>query len=248
MTFDVTGVFSYACRLWKRDRELLLGFAGFFLFLPQLAMKLFVPLLPAFPDMRDQAALKAWLDAVESWYGQFGSIVLLVSLAVLFGTLAIFTLYLDPERPDGRAALIRALRLSPRYLLTAVLVALPVQVGFLFFFLPGFSVQGRLLVALPALVAERPIGALGAMSRSLALTRGNGLVLAGFGCIVLIAGEVLASPFQAMGTALDGAPMANPVVAVLLDAAAAAGLTIGMTAAVLIQIALYRRLRSSRGI
>jgi hypothetical protein len=242
MTLDVMGVFGDAWRLWKRDRELLLGFAGFFLFLPHLATKMFIPALPAFPDMRDRAAFRAWLDAAQSWYGQYSLIILLFSLVILFGTLAIFTLYLDPERPDGRAALGRALRLSPRFLLAAILVSLPVQLGLLFLFLPGFYVQGRLLVALPALVAERPIGAGRAMSRSLMLTRGNGLVLAGFGCIVLIAGYVLASPFETMGKTLDGAPMANPVVAALLDAASAAGLTMGIVAGILIQVALYRRL------
>ena len=55
-------------------------------------------------------------------------------------------------------------------------------------------------------------------------------------------------PFIAIGKGFGGAPMANPVVAGLLDLAAAAGVTIALLGTILIQVALYRRLRSSRGI
>ena len=48
--------------------------------------------------------------------------------------------------------------------------------------------------------------------------------------------------------ALDGAPMANPVVATMLDFGSAAGLTAGALASILIEIALYRRLAASKGI
>jgi hypothetical protein len=248
MTLDVNGVFSDAWRLWKRDRDLLIGVAGFFLFVPELAMKLFVALPPDPPSPLDRAALKAWLDALESWSSQFSLIVILLSLIALFGTVTLFTLYLDPERPDARRALARALRLFPRFLLLSFLVAVPVYFGLMLLYLPGFYAQGRLMLAFPVVVADQPRGARGAMSRSLILTRGHGLVLAGFACVMLLGGNLLSWPFLALGKALDGAPMANPVVAVLLDIGAAAGATVGALAGILIQIALYRRLTSSRGI
>ena len=74
------------------------------------------------------------------------------------------------------------------------------------------------------------------------------MVLAGFACIVLLAGNLLSLPFMALGKMLGGAPMANPVVAALLDIGAAAGATVGVLGGILIQVALYRRLTSSRGI
>ncbi|MEO7170740.1 MAG: hypothetical protein ABIY39_10235 [Sphingomonas sp.] len=248
MTLNVIGVFNDAWKLWKRDRELLIGVAGFFLFVPQLALKLFVPLPPDLPDFGDAAKLRAWVDAAESWSSQYSLIVILLWLVTLFGSVAVFTLYLDPDRPEARRALARALRLSPRFLLLTILVALPVQFGLIFLLLPGFYAQGRLLLALPAVVAEQPQGALASISRSMALTRGHGMVLAGMGCIVLLAGDLLSRPFIAIGRMLGGAPMANPVVAGLLDTGAAAGVTVALLGGILIQVALYRRLVSSRGI
>lgn len=248
MSLDVIGVFKDAWRLWKRDHDLLIGVAGFFLFVPQLALKLFVAMPPDLPSPIDEAKFRAWLDAVESWSSQYSLFVILFSLITLFGSVAVFTLYLDPERPDARRALVRALRLAPRFLLLTILVAVPVQIGLLLLFLPGFYLQGRLLIALPALVAEQPVGAGRSMARSFALTRGHGMVLAGFACITLLAGDLLSRPFMALGRSLDGAPMANPVVAGLLDLAAAAGVTIALLGTILIQVALYRRLTSSRGI
>jgi hypothetical protein len=248
MTLDVNGVFSDAWRLWKRDRDLLIGVAGFFLFVPELAMKLFVALPPKTPATLDQAALKAWVDAMESWSNQYSLLVVALALVSLFGVVAVFTLYLDPERPDVGRGLARALRLFPRFLLLSILVAIPVYFGLVFFYLPGFYAQGRLLLAAPAVVADQPYGAIGSMSRSLTLTRGHGLILAGFGCMSLLAGNLLSWPFEAIGGTLDGAPMANPVVAALLDIGSAAGATVGVLGAILVQIALYRRLTSSRGI
>jgi hypothetical protein len=248
MTLDVNGVFGDAWRLWKRDRDLLIGVAGFFLFVPELAMKLFVALPPKTPATLDQAALKAWLDAMESWSNQYSLLVVVLALVSLFGVVAVFTVYLDPERPDVARGLVRALRLFPRFLLLSILVAIPVYFGLMLFYLPGFYAQGRLLLAAPAVVAEQPYGAIGSMSRSLTLTRGHGLILAGFGCMSLLAGNLLSWPFEAIGGTLDGAPMANPVVAALLDIGSAAGATVGVLGAILVQVALYRRLTSSRGI
>jgi len=248
MTLDVNGVFGDAWRLWKRDRDLLIGVAGFFLFVPELAMKLFVALPPKTPASLDRAALRAWLDAMESWSDQYSLRVALLALVSLFGVVAVFSLYLDPERPDVRRALVRALRLFPRFLLLSFLVAIPVYFGLMLLYLPGFYAQGRLMLAAPVAVADQPCGAVRSMSRSLVLTRGHGLILAGFGCMSLLAGNLLSWPFEVIGGMLDGAPMANPVVAALLDIGAAAGSTVGVLGAVLVQIALYRRLTSSRGI
>ncbi len=104
------------------------------------------------------------------------------------------------------------------------------------------------MLTAPVLVADRPKGVLAAIARSLTLTSGHGLVLAGFACVTLFGGSLLAMPFRAIARALDGAPMANPVVALLLDSGVAAGMAAGMLAAILIEIALYRRLSPSTGI
>lgn len=249
MTLDVAGVFADAWQMWKRDRELLLAVVGLFLFLPDLVIELYVPPMPVPTGaITDPAVMKSWWPQVEAWSSHYSPIVTIAGLAAMFGTLMIFTLYLDPRRPNARVALLRTLTLAPCYLLAALLISLAVNIGLLLFVLPGLYALGRLMLSVPALVADRTRGVLGAISRSLALTAGNGLVLAGFACIALFAESLLSSPFHALGKAMDGAPMANPVVAVLLDTGAAAGVAAGLLGAILIEVALYRRLAASKGI
>ena len=243
MTLDVAGVFADAWRMWKRDRDLLLGVAGLFLFVPQLAMEVLVPPAVIPPGSTTEAAFKTWW----AWLDQNSGIMSFAMLGLMFGTLLLFTLYLDPQRPSVRDALMRALSLAPRYLLAVMLISIPVDLGVILI-LPGVYILGRLMLTVPALVAERPLPALRAIARSFAITSGHGLVLAGFACISLFSGTILAWPFHAIGEALGGAPMANPVAAFLLGVGAAGGLAAAMVASILLEVSLYRRLGASKGI
>ncbi len=228
MTIDLMGALGDAWAMWRRDRDLLLRVAGLFLFLPQFTLLLVLP-VPQLPVAHggDQATFAALADIMFGWYAEHGVVLAAAELTALFGTLAIFALYLHPERPDLRGALIGALWLLPR----------------------GLYLNGRLMLAGPAIVAEQPLGAVAAIQRGVKITRGNGLVLAGLGCIMVLAGWVLPEPFLALGQALDGAPIANPVSAALLDAGAAAATAMAALGAILVRIALYKRLASPiRGI
>jgi hypothetical protein len=250
MTIDLMGALGDAWAMWKRDRDLLLRVAALFLFLPRFALLLILP-TPQVPVAKgaDQPTLAALADILFGWYAEHGVVLAAAELTALFGALTIFTLYLHPERPDLRGALIGALRLLPRYLLTSILVVISILIGLWLFILPGLYLNGRLLLVGPALVAEQPLGAVAAMQRGVAMTRKNGLVLAGVGCIMVFAGYVLPEPFLALGQALDGAPIANPVSAALLDAGAAAAIAVSALGTILVRIALYKRLASpSRGI
>ena len=249
MTFDVAEVLADAWRMWKRDRELLLAVAGLFLFLPQFAAKLLIPVAPEPGGFgTDAAAFKSWLVAYQAWLSNYIAIIIVLSLALLFGTLLIFTLYLDTRRPNVRVGLINALTLLPRYMLAVLLISVPVYTGLILLVLPGIYALGRLMLTTPALVADRSRGVFAALGRSVKLTSGHGMILAGFACITLFGGRLLAAPFDALGKTLDGAPMANPFVAVLLHFGSATGLAAGALAAILIEISLYRRLAASKGI
>jgi len=249
MTFDVAAVFADAWQMWKRDRELLLAVAGLFLFLPEFASKLLIPEAPELVGFgRDEAAFKSWFVTYQAWLSNYSWTMIVLSLALLFGTLLIFTLYLDTRRPNVRVGLINSLTLLPRYILAVLLVSLPVDIGLILLVLPGIYVLGRLMLTTPSLVVDRSRGVLAALGRSVKLSRGHGMILAGFACITLFSGRLLAAPFDALGKTLDGAPMANPVVAVLLDCGSSAGLTAGALGAILIEIALYRRFAASKGI
>ena len=254
MNLDVAGVIADAWRMWKRDRELLLGVGGFFLFLPQFATLLLVRELPETPQSgATKEAARVWAESVAQWVGSYGLIVLICGLCGLFGTLLLYVLYLRDGRPDLKAALPTALRLLPRYLIVSILVSLPIALVHFpsiwpFLFFPMFYAIGRMLLGAAAMVAEPPIGALASIKRGIALSRGHGLFFAGAAIVLLFGGVILAEPFVLIGRTLDGAPIANPVSATLLNAGAAAAAAFGSLAATLIQIALYRRLSAIKGI
>ncbi|MDB5707149.1 MAG: hypothetical protein JWN66_4265 [Sphingomonas bacterium] len=243
MKLDMAGVLSDAWRMWKRDHDLLIRVAGLFFFLPQFALLLLVTPAPQkIAAGADEQAMRAWLQTVMDWYGANGAGLVAAAAFALFGALTVMVLYLDRSRPDLRGALGAALRLLPAYLFTAFLVLIPVWLGLALFIVPGIYAQGRLLLAGPALVAEPEKGATGAVARSMTLTRGHWLVLGAIACFVLFGGNILAAPFIALGTTLDGAPIANPVAAALLNAGAAVAMTVAALATILVRIALYRRL------
>lgn len=250
MKLDAAGVLADAWADWRRDRELLFRIAGPFLFLPSYTLYIAVPPPPAALDRgQPEADQLAWINAYGDWLASNGGWYVAASLLVYFGTLTIVTLYLDPTRPDLRAALARAARLFPRYMLAVVAMSVPAGLGLLLFLLPGLYLLGRIVPIGPALVAERPIGVRAAIGRSLALTQGNGLLLAGFATLTLVGGAVAAEPFLAIDRALRAAGIANPVAIAIIDAGAAAMTAISLLAGILFQIAIYRRLAGlNRGI
>lgn len=243
MMLDVAGVLRDARAMAKRDRAVLFGVGGALLFVPDLAQAMFVAPPPDFPSFSDPAETDLWVRHFMVWSQRYELIVLLLGLVGLFGALVLFMLYADRGRPTVAAALGRAAALLPHYLLLAIMVSFPVGLGTLLIF-PGLYLKGRLLPVGPVFVADRPAGAIAAWRHSFALTRGHGFVLMGLACVPLLGGELLALPFAMLGKALDGAPMANPVAAVLLDVGQAGGHVAGIVAAILIEVALYRRLSS----
>ena len=237
---DIGAVFREAWAVAKRDRDVLIGVCGLFLLVPQVALAMFVARPPALPSTAEE--MTAWLAAVQAWSQLYSLPVIALSIVLLFGSASVLLLYLDPERPTVQAALLRALTLLPRVVLLSLLMSFPISVGTLLLFLPGLYLQGRLLLALPLLIDTPSKGVIAAFTRSFALTRGHGLILMGVACITVLLGNILALPFRSIGSALQGAPLANPVVAGILQVGAAAGVTIGMVTTLLLQVALYRRL------
>lgn len=240
---DAGGILRAAWAMAQADAALLLGVGGMFVFLPQLAQAMFVTVPPTWPDQgADPAAWQAWLDAVSVWGARNDPLLVALALVAVFGTMTVFRLYVDRDRPNVGGALRLGLALFPRFLLLALIVTLPINLGMLLLLLPGLYLKGRLFVAAPAFAAEQPLGVVAAWRRSFALTRGHGLVLMALACLPLLAGSVLALPFDAAAQSLDGAAMANPVSAGLLDVAASAAHAVCSLAAILVEIAVYRRL------
>lgn len=246
MKLNIARAFQTAWSMWKTDWDLLIRVAGLFVFLPQFACALLVPQMPALPaGDTSEAAVRVWVEAFTVWFSAYGPWLFGAELLTLFGSLVMLSLYLGVNRPPLGAALAGSLRLFPRYLLAALIVSLPVglflvpAIGFALV-LPAMYLFGRLLLTGAVIAAEQPIGAIAALQRSARLTRGNGMVMMGVAGLLLFGGQLAAWPFVAAGRTLNGAPMANPVTAVLLDGAAAAALTAALIATVLVRIALYR--------
>ncbi|WP_404370931.1 hypothetical protein AB5I39_02915 [Sphingomonas sp. MMS24-J45] len=243
MTVDVAGVLRDAWVMAKRDREMLIGVAGALILVPAIAQEMFVTAPPPLPASgSDTAALQAWIEAATIWSRQNDLLLFGLSLVAVFGALVLFWLYTDRTRPSVGEALSNGIAFLPRYVLLALCIALPVNIGTLLLLIPGLYLKGRLLPVGPIFVAERPIGVFAAWRRSFAMTRGNGLILMALACVPLLGGDLLAMPFKLLGQSLDGAPMANPVVAAVLDCVVGVCRTVGVVASILIEVALYRRL------
>ena len=190
MKLDFATVLTDAWTLFKRDRDLLLRIAAPFLFLPAFALALVVPdpPMPMAGASDNEAQAMAWADAVQTWASAHGGWYLLAYVTSFFGTSLFYALYLDREHLDWRQALTRCLRIFPRFLLAMVIVSLPAGAGLLLYASPGLYILGRTMLTGPALFAEAPLGALGAIRRSFMLSRGSGLPLMGLAAFSYISG------------------------------------------------------------
>jgi hypothetical protein len=242
-----------AWRLWRRDWEVLTGVAGFFIFLPTLAANLLAAKIPAPPEnakIGDLAIMSLQQSAAD---GATGWLLLLASAFGLFGQFAIVALYLGGDQLAVRTALGKAARRFPLLLLAGMIIGIPfgaiLVLGILLpplmiaVFTLIFWLLARTVALAPALLAEAPIGALGAIRRSLELTRGNTLALAASVMTILLTTSLLGRPFDMLDTwMLAHAP--NPIARALVDGVPALFTTLGSIAMALVQVAAYRRLRT----
>jgi hypothetical protein len=165
-------------------------------------------------------------------------------------TLAASALYVARERPTLASAMTRGLRLLPRYVLAMILVSLPIGAVLMIalaapvllyvLMLPVMWVFARTMLVAPVLIAEAPVGAVGAIMRSWRLTAGNGIVLTLIYAAASLAGPLVGSLFLRLEEL--GGP--NPVVVALTSAAAALAAVASSLALVLAQVALYGRFAS----
>ena len=250
MKLDVRAVLADAWAMWRTDRELLFRIMAAFFFLPQFGMLLMLPAMPILavtPEMSeaDQLALAnkimAWVSAYGGWY-------LAGAIVVQAGSLVVLMLYLQRDRPILGDTIRRSLWLFPRYLLAMILVGMPLGIGVLTFvlLLPAFYLAGRLIAVGPVLAGEQPMSVTRSLSRSWALTRGNGFALAALASLTILGGAILAAPFTLIDKSLR-ADAPNQIAIALADAGAAAVMAIALLATILVQIAAYRRLVASKG-
>ena len=252
MRLRASTVLGAAWAAWRADWAVLLSVAGAFLFLPQLAVSL---LVPPFPDLSqvassdpDDPTLRAAAAAIADWLASYAIWQVGVVLLALFAQFAIVAWYLIPGRPSLGRALTTALRLLPRMTMASVAWMLPLgmaavllmRVPFLVFPVVALVLARTLLVG-PAILAERPIGAIAAIVRSFRATRGNMMMLASVILGVVIGQYLLAMPLVAADRWLAlHAP--NPVARAIVDIFAASVSMAGTVVMALIQTAAWRHL------
>lgn len=254
MKIDFATPYVAAFALWSRDRAVLMPVAGLFLFVPTFARLLLVPEMPApVTGEATPEAMIEWTRAFTAWASAYGAWYIVPPLLALFATLVATALYVANGRPTLGSALAKALGLLPRFVLATILVSLPVG-GLLlmalpfpilvyFLILPVFYVFARTMLIAPVLVAEGPVGAVGAIARSWRLTAGNGIPLTFVYSAAALAGPLAGSAL--LGLEKVGGP--NPVLIAFTSAAAALCATAAALALVLAQVAIYGRL-ASKGI
>jgi hypothetical protein len=246
-----------AWQLWRRDWELLTAVAGLFLFLPALAMAMFIPDMPSPPGAGEavpgSVTMAAYEQGLTQWMLNYGGWQIAAQAVVLFGQFAIVALYLAGDQPSAGKALIAAARRYPLLLLAGLIIAVPIAAALLLaqalpllmvaFFVIVFWVLARTIALAPTLLAEAPVGALGAITRSLHLTRGNTLALAAAVMTVILAMTIATWPFEQLDAwMVVHAP--NPIARAIVDAVAATITGLGGIAMSLLQVAAYRRLRA----
>ncbi len=248
MTLNVTGVLRDAWAMAKRDREVLIGVGGALIFVPQLAALLLVtPSLSVPVDFETNPAVQqAFIVQMQTWVAANLPGLLVAVAAILIAQITLTSLYVDRSRLTVGKALANApLRFLPTFLIALVASPLALTIQTIpLLILPAAYLEGRLLLAIPALLGQQPISALGAIRASWKRTGGNGLATAGLACIAVLPPVILAQPLNLLGRAMNGAPMANPVVAVLICGCGALVVSAGTVAKILIEVALYRRLSS----
>lgn len=242
MTITLAGLARDAWARWRRDRGVLLALAGPFLFLPLFAWLLLVPEPAVKPEMEDAERMRIFL----AWAGENAHWLAARIGVELYGSAAILALYLSRQHRDVAGLLRATLALLPGFMVAVLASWGLVTLGVFAFILPAMYIYGRVCLTGPVLVAEPQAGILGAITRSIALTRGHGWQLFGYLALTLLAGMLAAQLLAGANERMAGAGATNPVAVAILDALAAAAVSATALIRLLFEVTLYRRLAAPR--
>lgn len=227
-------LFNRALLLWRRAPDLLFRVASVFLFLPALAVMLFVPSIDLVGVPEEGVR-----DRMVQWFVANAPALSGALLIELIGSTTILVLLLAPERPSVAEAMARALRLFPAMLVAWSVVFLIVMTGSFLFLLPGFYAAGRTMVTGAMLVTRPERGPFAAVADGIRRTRGHGWKLLVVTMAVLGAGQIAAAIVPVTDGRGDTAFEVLEVVSAIASAAASAVLSLTMT---LLQVAAFQLL------
>jgi hypothetical protein len=236
MSISYNAVWEDTMALTRRHGPLLAAIAGVFIFLPALLVAVFLP--PYEPQTQD---ISRMIELLADWYRASFHWLLLQNLATMVGVAAMLRLVFA-ERTTVGGALVFALMLLPFYFLLTLLSGLIVFAGFLLLVVPAFYLYARLVVSGAAMVAENRRGPIAAISRSFALTRGQGWRILGLVLIVAIIGVIAVGVASALIGIVLILAAGQELGTLLATIVASAFNTVLSTLFVMLHAALYRAL------
>ena len=240
MTVSFGGVFADAGGLWRRERKLIVPVAGVFFFVPMLGAVMLLSRL----DFPPQATPEQLRELLIGFYETHLLPILLINLAVDFGTFALLNLILQGNGRTLGEVLLLSLRRFVPFLVIDVLAGLGFGLGASLFLLPGLFLFARTWLAAPVFAAEPGEGIGGAFVRGWQLSRGFVWIsLLGVAAAVFLAtlfAIVIATAMLGALSATLGDVLVLPVIAWLVCASIGAAAWVAL---VLLRVAAYRRLR-----
>ncbi len=185
---NLNRVWDDAKAMGKANRDLLTAIAGMFILLPIVLALQFLeaPAPPA--SAADPEAINSWYRALvaANWH-----ILLGVSLATSYATLAILVLLLRQDRLTVAESLKAASLVLPGYMLAGLLQNLALNLGILLFIVPAMYMIGRFALVSAACAAEQIYNPVTMIVRSVMLTRGNGWRIFGMLAVIAVVGGIV---------------------------------------------------------
>ena len=236
MQFSYSAVWDDTVRMLRTNASLLLAVAGTFLFLPAVVAGFAAP----------QPTGNVTVEALATYIGDNWLLLLAVNFIGVTGNLALLILVLDRGRPTVGGAIRAAVMLLPFYFVASLLSGFIILAGLIALILPGMYAIGRLAVLGPVMVVEGRRGAVDAVRRTLAVTKGHGWAVIGLLMLELIAfyivnfaaTTVLGSLFLLIDHARGG-PGIGALLTLILEGALGA---VFSTVLIVLVASVYRRL------
>lgn len=171
MRLDLSRTWGDAVAMLRANGDLVSAIAGMFILLPGILSQWILPDRAPPPE---KATLADLVNANAAYVTAHWPVMVVSAILVGYGSLALLAVLVHHHRPTVAEALRLALVVLPIYLLANLVQSLIVMVGLMALVVPGLYLLARMACIAPVAAAEHPRNPLHVVSRSFAITRGNG--------------------------------------------------------------------------